>query len=104
MFRPTKLVQLPDGISDEIAAAILLKGMTAQYLLRQIHRVKAGETIVFHAAAGGVGQIGVPMGQASGRHRDRHHHLARRKSRWRSANGCAHVLNTQGCGLGKAGA
>ena len=53
----TKLVKLPDGINDETAAAILLKGMTAQYLLRQIHRVKAGETIVFHAAAGGVGQI-----------------------------------------------
>jgi len=53
-----KLVKLPDGLSDEIAAAVLLKGMTAQYLLRRIHPVKAGETIVFHAAAGGVGQIG----------------------------------------------
>ena len=54
-----RLVKIPAGVSDEIAAAILLKGMTAQYLLRQIHPVKAGETIVFHAAAGGVGQIGV---------------------------------------------
>jgi NADPH2:quinone reductase len=54
-----RLVKIPDGISDETAAAILLKGMTAQYLLRQIHPVKAGETIVFHAAAGGVGQIAV---------------------------------------------
>jgi NADPH2:quinone reductase len=53
-----RLVHLPDSISDELAAAILLKGMTAQYLIRQIHPVKAGETIVFHAAAGGVGQIG----------------------------------------------
>jgi NADPH2:quinone reductase len=52
-----KLVRLPDGISDDVAAAILLKGMTTQYLIRRIHPVKAGETIVFHAAAGGVGQI-----------------------------------------------
>jgi NADPH:quinone reductase len=52
-----KVVKLPDGVSDEIAAASMLKGMTAQYLLRQIHPVKAGETIVFHSSAGGVGQI-----------------------------------------------
>ena len=49
-----KLVRLPANISDEVAAAVMLKGMTAQYLLRRIHPVKAGETIVFHAAAGGV--------------------------------------------------
>ncbi len=54
-----RLVKLPAGVSDEVAAAALLKGMTAQYLLRRIHPVKTGETIVFHAAAGGVGQIGV---------------------------------------------
>jgi NADPH2:quinone reductase len=54
-----RLVRLPAGISDEIAAAILLKGMTTQYLLRRIHPVKPGDTIVFHAAAGGVGQIAV---------------------------------------------
>src|SRR6185437_1677594 len=41
-----KVVKLPDGVSDEIAAAAMLKGMTAQYLLRRIHPVKAGETIV----------------------------------------------------------
>src|ERR1051325_8184473 len=62
----TKLVKLPAGIGDEIAAAILLKGMTAQYLLRQIHAVKAGETIVFHAAAGGVGQNGGERAQRRG--------------------------------------
>src|ERR1700761_7514386 len=61
-----RLVKLPDEISDEIAAAILLKGMTAQYLLRRIHPVKAGETIVFHAAAGGVGQIGVQWAKSLG--------------------------------------
>src|ERR1700728_2747013 len=48
-----KLVKLPDGISDEIAAAALLKGMTAEYLLRRTFPVKKGETIVLHSAAGG---------------------------------------------------
>ena len=61
-----RMVKLPDSISDEVAAAVLLKGMTAQYLLRRIHPVKAGETIVFHAAAGGVGQIGVQWAKSLG--------------------------------------
>ncbi|HLJ64831.1 MAG TPA: quinone oxidoreductase [Stellaceae bacterium] len=52
-----KLVPLPAGISDTEAAAMMLKGMTAQYLLRRTYRVKAGDTILFHAAAGGVGLI-----------------------------------------------
>lgn len=52
-----RLVRLPAGISDEVAAAMMLKGLTAQYLLRQTYQVKAGETIVFYAAAGGVGSI-----------------------------------------------
>ena len=52
-----KLVKLPAGISDEVAAAALLKGFTAQYLLKRVYPVQAGETILFHAAAGGVGQI-----------------------------------------------
>jgi NADPH2:quinone reductase len=51
------LVRLPDGVSDEHAAAMMLKGLTAQYLLRRTHRVQPGETILFHAAAGGVGLI-----------------------------------------------
>jgi len=51
------LVPLPDGISDEQAAAMMLKGMTAQYLLRQTYVVKRGDTILVHAAAGGVGLI-----------------------------------------------
>jgi NADPH2:quinone reductase len=50
---------LDDGISDEQGAAMMLKGLTAQYLLRQTYRVKAGETVLFHAAAGGVGLIAV---------------------------------------------
>ncbi len=52
-----KLVPLPDGISDEVGAAVLLKGLTAQYLLRRTHRLEAGQTILVHAAAGGVGLL-----------------------------------------------
>ena len=52
-----KLVPLPQEISDEDAAAILLKGMTVRYLVRQTYRVAAGETVLIHAAAGGVGLI-----------------------------------------------
>ncbi len=52
-----RVVRLPANISDETAAAALLKGMTAQYLLKRTYSVKAGQTILFHAAAGGVGLI-----------------------------------------------
>ena len=51
------LVKLPDGISDSQAAAMMLKGMTAEYLLRRSYVVKPGDPILFHAAAGGVGSI-----------------------------------------------
>ncbi|TGV75573.1 quinone oxidoreductase, partial [Mesorhizobium sp. M00.F.Ca.ET.158.01.1.1] len=53
----SKVVKVPHGISDEQAAAMMLKGMTAQYLLRRTFKVNAGDTILFHAAAGGVGLI-----------------------------------------------
>lgn len=52
-----RLVPLPDWVSDEAAAAVMLKGLTVQYLLRQTYPVREGETILFHAAAGGVGLI-----------------------------------------------
>lgn len=52
-----RLVGIPGGVSDEEAAALLFKGMTAQYLLKRTHPVKPGEIILVHAAAGGVGQI-----------------------------------------------
>ncbi len=52
-----RLVPLPEGIDDRQAAASMLKGLTAHYLLRRTHRVTRGETILFHAAAGGVGLI-----------------------------------------------
>ena len=51
------LVLIPDGITDETAAAVMLKGMTSQYLIRRTYPVKPGETVLFHAAAGGVGLI-----------------------------------------------
>ncbi|KQO56585.1 quinone oxidoreductase [Methylobacterium sp. Leaf86] len=52
-----KLVALPDTVSDEAAATLLFKGMTAQYLLRKTHAVQAGDLLLVHSAAGGVGQI-----------------------------------------------
>ena len=52
-----RVVMVPEGVSDELAAAMMLKGMTAHYLLRRTYRVNAGDTILFHAAAGGVGLI-----------------------------------------------
>jgi NADPH:quinone reductase len=52
-----RLVKLPDSISEDVAAAMMLQGMTAQYLLRQTYKVKAGDSILIHAAAGGVGLI-----------------------------------------------
>src|SRR3546814_9036891 len=55
--RADALIALPDGIDDKAAAAVLLKGMTAEYLLRRAYRVRKGDTIVVHAAAGGVGTI-----------------------------------------------
>ena len=51
------LVKIPDGISDEQAAAVMLKGCTVQYLIRRTHAVQPGETVLFHAAAGGCGLI-----------------------------------------------
>jgi NADPH:quinone reductase len=52
-----RAVPIPDGISDEVAAAALLQGITAHYLCTATHVVKAGETVLVHAAAGGVGQL-----------------------------------------------
>lgn len=60
------LVRLPDSISCEEAAAVMLKGLTVQYLLRQTYEVKAGDIILFHAAAGGVGSIACQWARALG--------------------------------------
>ncbi len=59
-----RLVPLPEGISDKEAAAMMLKGLTAQYLLRRTYKVKSGDTILFHAAAGGVGLIACQWAKA----------------------------------------
>lgn len=61
-----KLVKLPDGVSDRAAAALMLKGLTVQYLFRQTFALKGGETILFHAAAGGVGLIACQWARALG--------------------------------------
>ena len=60
------VVKLPDDISYEEAAAVMLKGFTVQYLLRQTYELKGGETILFHAAAGGVGSIACQWAKALG--------------------------------------
>ena len=51
------LIPLPDGVSDSTASTLMMKGMTAQYLFRQVYPLKGGETILYQAAAGGVGLI-----------------------------------------------
>ncbi|MDE2352702.1 MAG: quinone oxidoreductase [Alphaproteobacteria bacterium] len=89
-----RLVKLPDGITDEVAAAAMLKGMTAQYLLKRTFAVKPGQTILWHAAAGGVGLIACQWARHLGATvigtvgSDEKVALAK-------ANGCAHVLNTR---------
>jgi NADPH2:quinone reductase len=61
-----RLVKLPGGVSDSGAASLMLKGLTVQYLFRQTYRLKAGDTILFHAAAGGVGLIACQWARALG--------------------------------------
>jgi NADPH2:quinone reductase len=86
------LIKLPDGISDRTAATIIMKGLTAQYLFRQVFPLKAGDTILYHAAAGGVGLIacqwakalGVTMIGTVG---------SEEKAEVARAHGCTHVIN-----------
>ena len=87
-----RLVKIPDGISDQQAASMMLKGMTAQYLLRRTYRVQPGDFILSQAAAGGVGQI---LGQWA-------KHLgatvigtvgSEEKIAIAKATGCDHVIN-----------
>ena len=61
-----RLVKLPRGIDDRVAAALLLKGMTAHYLLRQTYPLKRGDTVLVHAAAGGVGSVLAPWARHLG--------------------------------------
>jgi len=87
-----RLIKLPSGVSSDAAAAMLLKGLTVQYLFRQTYVLKRGETILFHAAAGGVGllaaqwarHLGVTMiGTVS----------SAEKAKLATARGCAHVID-----------
>jgi NADPH2:quinone reductase len=89
------LIKLPEGVSDRTASALMMKGMTAQYLFRQVFPLKGGETILYHAAAGGVGlvacqwarAIGVTMiGTVS----------TEAKAEVARAHGCAHTIVTGG--------
>jgi NADPH2:quinone reductase len=92
-FPVNRLVKLPKSISDETAAGMMLKGMTVRYLLRATYKVKRGETILLHAAAGGVGLIlsqwakalGVKVIGTVG---------SEDKKALALANGCAHVINS----------
>ncbi len=63
-----RLVKVPDGIGDQQAAGMMLKGMTAEYLIRRTFPVKAGDTVLWHAAAGGVGLIACQWLKARGAH------------------------------------
>lgn len=86
-----RVVRLPDAISDQTAAGMMLKGMTAEYLLRRTYAVKAGDVILLHAAAGGVGQIASQWAKYLGASviatvgTEEKAELAR-------ANGCDHVI------------
>lgn len=66
IFPAARLVKIPDGISEEVAASVLLKGMTVEYLLNRTYPVKAGEKVLFHAASGGVGQLAGQWGKHLG--------------------------------------
>ena len=61
-----RVLKLPHGISDEVAAAALMKGMTAEYLLERTYKVKPGDKVLFFAASGGVGQIAGQWGKHIG--------------------------------------
>ena len=86
-----RLVKIPEGVSDRSAATLMLKGLTVQYLLRQTYPVKAGETILLHAAAGGIGLIACQWARALGATvigtvgSDAKAELAK-------ANGCTHAI------------
>lgn len=68
VFSASRLLKTPDGISDEQAAAILLKGMTVEYLMQRCYPVKAGEFVLMHAAAGGIGLLAGQWGKHLGAH------------------------------------
>ena len=94
LIRPIdRLVRLPEAIGEEQAAAMMLKGLTAEYLSRRTHRVEPGETILVHAAAGGVGHILCQWAAALGATVIGTVGSAA-KADFARAAGCAHVIAT----------
>jgi NADPH:quinone reductase len=89
-----QLVLLPDDVSDETAAALMLKGMSAEYLLHRTHRVKPGDTVLVHAAAGGVGLLLCQWASALGA-RVIGTVSSDAKAELASANGCEHPIVTR---------
>jgi len=89
-----QLVLLPDHVDDEAAAALMLKGMTAEYLLHRTYRVKPGDTILVHAAAGGVGLLLCQWGRALGA-RVIGTVSSEAKAELARANGCEHPIVTR---------
>lgn len=87
------LIPLPAGVSDRTASTLMMKGMTAQYLFRQVYPLQGGETILYHAAAGGVGLVACQWARALGVtmigtvSTDEKAEVAR-------ANGCTHTIVT----------
>lgn len=86
-----KLILLPDWVSDDVAASMLLQGLTAQYLLRQTFHVKQGDIVLIHAAAGGVGSIACQWANALGAIVIGTVGSAE-KAAMATANGCHHVI------------
>lgn len=92
LIKADRVVKIPDGIDARVAAAAFLKGLTVQCLIRRTFKVEKGQTILFHAAAGGVGSIAAQWLSALGATvigtvgDDAKAEIAR-------ANGCAHVIN-----------
>jgi NADPH:quinone reductase len=87
------LVRLPDFVSDETAAAVMLKGMTAEYLLHRTHRLRPGDTVLVHAAAGGVGLLLCQWARALGA-RVIGTVSTQAKADLASASGCEHPIVT----------
>ena len=90
----SELVLLPDYVSDEAAAALMLKGMTAEYLLHRTHRVRPGDIVLVHAAAGGVGLLLCQWAKALGA-RVIGTVSSEQKAELARANGCDDVIVTR---------
>jgi NADPH2:quinone reductase len=89
-----QLVLLPDHVTEEAAAALMLKGMTAEYLLHRTHRVKPGDVVLVHAAAGGVGLLLCQWARALGA-RVVGTVSSEAKAELARANGCEHLIVTR---------